>query len=42
MGGGHTHMDSSVGEGSSKVIFLGGVEIKLVDFRGSVVPFHEK
>ena len=23
------------------MIFLGGVEIKLVDFGGSVVPFHE-
>ena len=30
------------GECSSKVIFLGGVEIKLVDFWGSVVPFHKK
>ena len=29
------------GECSSKVIFLGGVEIKLVDFGGSVVPFQE-
>ena len=28
-------------ECSSKVIFLGGVEIKLVDFGGSVVPFQE-
>ena len=28
-------------ECSSNVIILGGVEIKLVDFVGSVVPFHE-
>ena len=29
------------GECSSKVIFLGGVEIKLVDFGGSMVPFYK-
>ena len=29
------------GECNSNVIFMGGVEIKLVDFGGSVVPFHE-
>ena len=29
------------GECSSKGIFLGGVEIKLVDFGGNVVPFQE-
>ena len=28
-------------ECSSNVIILGGVEIKLVDFGGSVVSFHE-
>ena len=34
-------IDHFWGECSSKVIFLGGVEIKLVDFEGSVVPFQE-
>ena len=29
------------GECNSNVIFMGGVEIKLVDFGGSVVPFQE-
>ena len=29
------------GECSSNVIILGGVEIKLVDFGGSVVPFYK-
>ena len=34
-------IDHFWGECSSKVIFLVGVEIKLVDFGGSVVPFQE-
>ena len=34
-------IDHFWGECSPKVIFLGGGEIKLVDFGGSVVPFHE-
>ena len=40
-GGSVDAIDHFWGECSSKVIFLGGVEIKLVDFGGSVVPFHE-
>ena len=30
------------GECNLNVIFMGRVEIKLVDFGGSVVPFHKK
>ena len=41
-GGSVDAIDHFWGECSSKVIFLGGVEIKLVDFGGSVVPFHKK
>ena len=37
-GGSVDAIDHFWGECSSKVIFLGGVEIKLVDFGGSVVP----
>ena len=40
-GGSVDAIDHFWGECSSKVIFLGGVEIKLVDFGGSVVPFHK-
>ena len=40
-GGSVDAIDHFWGECSSKVIFLGGVEIKLVDFGGSVVPFQE-
>ena len=41
-GGSVDAIDHFWGECSSKVIFLGGVEIKLVHFGGSVVPFHKK
>ena len=41
-GGSIDAIDHFWGECSSKVIFLEGVEIKLVDFGGSVVPFHKK
>ena len=41
-GGSVDAIDHFWGEWSSKVIFLGGVEIKLVDFGGSVVPFYEQ
>ena len=34
-------IDNFLGECSSNVIILGGVEIKLVDFGGSVVPFDK-
>ena len=40
-GGSVDAIDHFWGKCSLKVIFLGGVEIKLVDFGGSVVPFHE-
>ena len=40
-GGSIDAIDHFWGECSSKVIFLGGVEIKLVDFGGSVVLFQE-
>ena len=40
-GGSVDEIDDFWGECSSNVIILGGVEIKLVDFGGSVVPFHE-
>ena len=40
-GGSVDAIDHFWGECSSKVIFLGGVEIKLVDFGGSVVPFYK-
>ena len=41
-GGSVDEIDDLWGECSSNVIILGGVEIKLVDFWGSVVPFHKK
>ena len=41
-GGSVDAIDHIWGECSSKVIFWGGVEIKLVDFGGSVVSFHKK
>ena len=41
-GGSVNAIDHFWGESSSKVIFLGVVEIKLVDFGGSVVPFLKK
>ena len=40
-GGSVDAIDPFWGECSSNVIILGGVEIKLVDFGGSVVPFHK-
>ena len=40
-GGSVDAIDHFWGECSSKVISLGGVEIKLVYFGRSVVPFHE-
>ena len=40
-GGSVDAIDHFWGKCSSKLIFLGGVEIKLVDFGGSVVPFQE-
>ena len=41
-GGSVDAIDIFWGECSSNVIILGGVKIKLVDFGGSVVPFHNK
>ena len=41
-GGSVDAIDDFWGECSSNVIILGGVEIKLVDFGGSVVPFYKK
>ena len=38
-GGSVDEIDDLWGECSSNVIILGGVEIKLVDFGGSVIPF---
>ena len=40
-GGSVDEIDDFWGECSSNVIILGGVEIKLVDFGGSVVPFYK-
>ena len=40
-GGSVDEIDHFWGEYSSKVIFLGGVEIELVDFGGSVFLYHE-
>ena len=40
-GGSVDEFDDFWGECSSNVIILGGVEIKLVDFGGSVVPFDK-
>ena len=40
-GGSVDEIDDLWGECSSNVIILGGVEIKLVDFGGSVVPFDK-
>ena len=41
-GGSVDEIDDFWGECSLNVIILGGVEIKLVDFGGSVVPFDKK
>ena len=41
-GGSVDAFDYFWGECSSKVIFFGGVEIKLVDYGGSIVPFYKK
>ena len=40
-GGSVDEIDDFWGECSLNVIILGGVEIKLVDFGGSVVPFYK-
>ena len=40
-GGSVDEIDDFWGECSSNVTILGGLEIKLVDFGGSVVPFYK-